>query len=96
MMARNRSSAAAPVDEGLRDLEELTAEVAREAEDPILSPAARIPKMDRDKLETASGEPPDGEEAQPSLTLEIIRNDPEMVRKRLHQFGTRSILRLCL
>ena len=76
-MARTETGVA-PADEGLRELEELTAEVAREAENPILSPAARIPMVDRDKIETASGEPPGGDDHQPSLTLEIVRNDPEI------------------
>jgi metal-dependent HD superfamily phosphatase/phosphodiesterase len=77
-MTRARSSAAAPVDEPLRELDDLTAEVAREADDPVLSPSARTPLVDREKVETASGEAPGGAEDQPSLTLEVVRNDPEV------------------
>ena len=76
-MAKARSSAAS-VEDPVRELEDLTVEIAREAEDPILSPAARIPTIDQGTRETASGEPPGGPEALPSLTLDVVRNDPEV------------------
>src|SRR5688500_17188908 len=76
-MANTRPSAVS-VEDPVRELENLTVEIAREAEDPILPPAARIPTIDRDTREIASGEPPGGVEALPSLTLDVVRNDPEV------------------
>ena len=77
-MARARGSAAAPVDDPVRELEELTAAIAQEAEDPVLSPAARTPLVEREKVETASGEAPGSGDAEPSLTLDAVKADPEV------------------
>ena len=77
-MARARASAAAPIAEPVRELEDLTATVARVAEDPVLSPAARTPLIEREKVETASGEAPGAGEVEPSLTLDAVKADPEV------------------
>ena len=77
-MARAERSAAAPVQDAVRELEELTVEVAQEAEDPVLSPAARTPRVDRDKVETASGEAPGAGQAEASIRFDAVKNDPEV------------------
>jgi len=77
-MASAEPSVAAPVDNPVRELEDLTAEVARVAEDPVVSPAERTKKLPRERVETASGQAPGGNQAEASLTLEALRNDPEI------------------